>query len=617
MTAYLSPGVYTKETDFSYYVRQISTSTAGMVGVAERGPINQPQLVTSWEQYTNRFGGYTANGYLAYAARSFFDNGGRNLFVNRIAHLSDPTNRASVTARRATTTLRDRRQVAASLTTGTAGNDEITWTATVAGAAGNAITIEVLATGNDSPLTVDVADNAVTIRLATDSGGIPITTVAELRAALAVQASAVILAESEDSGVVAPFAVASLAGGSGAGDTLTVSAASEGSWGDYLEVIASESGRGTGTYDLAVRYRGQQVEVFRDLSMDENAPNHCELAVNGVSAFIVVEDLNPGSNSTDDQPQVGASPLASGDDGLTGLSDQDYIGDPSQHTGLYAFQERDALNMLAVPGVSSSAVIAAGAALAESRRDLMFLVDPPMLLEPLEVIDFRKGEGLYSHAPIQSSYAAMYYPWLKISDPVTGRDRLIPPSGAVAGCYARSDLSAYVWRAPAGIARGRVFNVLGVGYRLSQGEMDALYPEGINPIAVFDDSGVTVWGQRTLWGQSTALDRVNVRRLMIYLEEAISKSSRFVVFEPNNEQTWRAIKRTLNPFLREVQDKGGLAAYRVQCDEDTNPPAVIDRNEIGVRIFVTPVKAAEMVELNFTLTPTGANFQEIYTGNRR
>jgi uncharacterized protein len=194
---------------------------------------------------------------------------------------------------------------------------------------------------------------------------------------------------------------------------------------------------------------------------------------------------------------------------------------------------------------------------------------------------------------------------------MTGKKKLVPPSGAVAGCYARSDQKTQVWYAPAGIDRGRILNALSVAYKTSRGERDVLYPEGVNVIAVFPDTGINIWGQRTLQSQPSAVDRVNVRRLMMYMEEAIAESSRFVVFQPNNPQTWRALLRLIKPFLQNIKDKGGLYDFAVQCDEETNTPAVIDRYELICRVFVKPTKTAEFIELNFIMTDTGASFSEV------
>jgi len=615
MGTYLSPGIYTREVDFSFYVKQISTSSCGMVGVAERGPINKPVLVTSWEQFINKFGSYLQAGYLAYAARAFFDNGGSVLYVNRIAHLTDPTDRNSLTALKAQVVLKDRRVAAASLVTGTVGTDRIAWRAIQPGAAGNAVSVEIVAAGNDTPLSIGVLGQAVTVNLATDGAGDPVSTADQVVAAVvgSPEASALVTAETQDAGIVQAAASANLSGGMDAMDTLKVRAADEGTWGARLSVQVEDGSLDpSGAFNLVVRHKGEVVEVFKDLSMDEAAPNHVELAVNERSDFITVEDLGTASGLPLDRPVIGVFDLSGGDDGLTGLDDTDYSGDPSQHTGFYAFDEIDALNLIMVPGVTTAEVIHAGITYAENRQDLMLLAEAPIHLEPLEAVDFRKGQGMYSHGAFNSSYAALYYPWIEINDPVSGKRKLVPPSGAVAGCYARNDKKTHVWYAPAGVDRGRVFNALSLGYKTSRGERDVLYPEGVNVIASFPDSGINIWGQKTLQSQPSALDRVNVRRLMMFIEEAIAESSRFVVFEPNNPQTWRALIRLINPFMQDIKDKGGLYDFAVQCDEETNTPAVIDRNELVARVFVKPTKTAEFIELNFVLTATGADFKEIF-----
>ena len=395
-------------------------------------------------------------------------------------------------------------------------------------------------------------------------------------------------------------------------DALRIEAVNEGVWGDRLSVSIEDGSLDPAShFNLVVRHKGDVVEVFKDLSMDETLPNHVELAINDRSDFILVQDLAAAMGTPGDRPALGVFTLTGGDNGLTDLADADFIGDPSQHTGLYGFDEIDALNLLMVPGVTTVPVINAGIAYAEGRKDLLFIADMPMHLEPLEAVDFRKGQGMYSHAAFNSSYAALYYPWLEISDPVNSRKKLVPPCGAVAGCIARSDQKTNVWNAPAGIDRGRIFNTLSLAYKTSRGERDVLYPEGVNVIAVFPDTGINIWGQKTLQSQPSAVDRINVRRLMMFMEEAISESSRFVVFEPNHPQTWRALGRLINPFLQDIKDKGGLYDFAFQCDEETNTPAVIDRNEMVARVFVKPTKTAEFIELNFILTSTGADFKEI------
>jgi phage tail sheath protein FI len=390
-----------------------------------------------------------------------------------------------------------------------------------------------------------------------------------------------------------------------------VRAVNEGIWANRIEVQIQNTGI-DGLFNLSVMYKGETVESFNKVSPDESSADFVEIRINGISDYITIHDIwAPVGDLTMGSPRTGIYALSGGTNGLTDMADSDYIGDPSQRTGLYAFDEVDALNLLMVPGVTTVPVINAGITYAESRKDLLFIADAPSMLEPMDVVNFRKGQGTYTHAAFNSSYAALYYPWLEISDPVTARKKQIPPCGAVAGCCARSDQKTHVWWAPAGIDRGRIFNALTVTYKTSRGERDVLYPEGINTIAVFPDTGINIWGQKTLQSQPSAVDRVNVRRLMMYIEEAISESSRFVVFEPNNPQTWRSLERLINPFLQDIKEKGGLYDYAFQCNEETNTPVVIDRNEMVARVFVKPTKTAEFIELNFILTGTGANFSEI------
>jgi len=614
MPEYLSPGIFPRETDFSHYVKHLSTSSAGFIGVAEKGPVNQVGLVTSWEQFVRKYGSYTVAGYLAYAARAFFDNGGNILYVNRIAHYTDITDKTTLTAVKATRTLKDRSGVKASKATGVSGTDEIVWTAVEPGAAGNSITVAIVIAGNDTPLSVAVSGTDITVNAATDGAGTCISTADEVVEAVNADtdASALLVAATSDTGIASAVTQTALEGGVDAQDTLQVRAVNEGTWGDAISVVVSDGTLNPTTeFNLTVTLGGQVVEIFRDLSMDEAAANFVELKVNEKSDYITVLDQTSPTAAPNDRPVLGESGLSGGDDGLAGLTDADYIGDPANHTGLYAFDEIDALNMVAVPGVATAPVIHAGIAYCEGRQDCMLVGECPISLEPLEAVDFRKGQGGYTHAAFNSSYAALYYPWLQISDPVTSQKKLIPPSGAVCGCYARSDQKTHVWYAPAGIDRGRIFNALGLGYKTSRGERDVLYPEGVNVIASFPDSGINIWGQKTLQSQPSALDRVNVRRLMMYMEEAIAESSRFIVFEPNNAQSWRALVRLISPFLQTIKENGGVYDYAVQCDEETNTPAHRDRNEMVCRVFVKPTKTAEFVELNFVLVQTGGSFTEV------
>jgi len=584
------------------------------MGIAEKGPINKPTLVTSWDQFVRKFGSYIAEGYLAYAARAFFDNGGRVLYVNRVVHLMDPALRMPMTAMKAGLMITDRRGAFASLTTGSSPTNRIAWKARNAGTVGNSITVALVKSGNNTPLSVSVTNQAITVNLATDASGNQVSTCAQVVSAVnaSAAASALVSATAVDSGVVAAVAASALSGGLDTMPSMMIFATSEGKWGNNISVETSDGTTNPTTgFNLVVRYKGEAVETFRDLSMDPTSTSYVELVVNERSEYITVDDPSISSDIALRRPLVGTYQLSAGNDGLTGMVDTDYIGSSAGHTGFYAFDEIDDLNILLAPGVTTAPVVTAGVAYAESRKDLLYIAETPVYLEPLDAVNFRKGQGPYSHSAFNSSYAALYYPWLEILDPLTNAKKFIPPTGAVAGCIARSDEKTEVWYAPAGIDRGRVFNVLSLSRNTNRGERDVLYPEGINVIASFPDTGMNIWGQKTLQRQPSSTDRINVRRLMMYVEKAISQSSKFVVFEPNNSQTWRALVRLITPFLRDIKSKGGFYDFRVQCDDETNTAQVIDRNEMVCRVFVKPTKTAEFVELNFILTATGASFREV------
>ena len=285
----LSPGVQTREIDFSYYVKHLSTSSAGMVGVTERGPINQPVLVTSWEQFVNRFGTYIQAGYLAYAARAFFDNGGSVLYVNRIVHLPYPNNRESLTAAKSSVMLRGRGG-AAHKETGTVGTDRIRWFAREGGPLGDNITVEVRVSPDpNSGLTTRTTDqdddpqiHEYQVSLATDGDGNPISTADEVVNLTNALSHGLVYASTDDNGIVQPVPTFNLAGGEPGKDTLRVLAVNEGRWGDEMAVRIEDGARDpANAFKIVVVHAGVDVEIFEDLTMDESTSNHVELAVNG------------------------------------------------------------------------------------------------------------------------------------------------------------------------------------------------------------------------------------------------------------------------------------------------------------------------------------------------
>ena len=267
-------------------------------------------------------------------------------------------------------------------------------------------------------------------------------------------------------------------------------------------------------------------------------------------------------------------------------------------------QDEYDINMLAMPGVLHSihsSVTNAGVDMCEERGDTFFVMD-------LNTVDSSINTAISNVDGLDTNYAAVYYPWVKVLDSSTNKPILVPPSVIVPGAIAASDRIGAEWFAPAGLNRGILGNVIEAKIRLNQSERDDLYNNKINPIATFPQTGVCIWGQKTLQERSTALDRINVRRLLITLKKFIASSSRYLVFEQNTLQTRTRFLNIVNPYLESVQSQQGLYAFRVQMDESNNTPTVIDRNELVGAIYLQPTKTAEFIVLDFNVMPTGATF---------
>jgi len=204
----------------------------------------------------------------------------------------------------------------------------------------------------------------------------------------------------------------------------------------------------------------------------------------------------------------------------------------------------------------------------------------------------------------------MYYPWVKILDATVNKFVWVPPSVVVPGVIAFNDKVAFPWFAPAGLNRGSLNTVADVYTRLTHSERDELYEGKVNPIAVFPNTGVCVWGQKTLQTKPSALDRINVRRLLIKLKKFIASSTKYLVFENNTTATRNRFLNTVNPYLETVQSQQGLYAFKVVMDESNNTPDVVDRNQMKGEIFLQPAKAAEFIIVDFNIMRTGASFEE-------
>lgn len=401
--------------------------------------------------------------------------------------------------------------------------------------------------------------------------------------------------------------------------TLVVSALAHGVWGNYLSV-KSEAGSATGTFRFLIYDNGLLVERFDNLVGEPSLANldtglqYFEDAINAVSKYITVEDTVGNTG----HPVAATYTLSGGVDGLESISEDDFVGTVSGNTrtGLQTLSNAEELdvNVIAVPGVSTAAVVAEMLTISSTRGDCMCLVDPPLGLGMQQVIDWHNGAGVYSdHAALNSSYGALYWPWGKVYDAFNDQYVWTPPAGHVAAVYAYNDAVSEPWFAPAGINRGTVLPILELEFPSSRGDWDFLYGNGnsVNPIVKFPKDGIVIWGQRTLQRKPTALDRVNVRRLILYLRKVLASSIRAFVFEPNDQATWRQFVGVVAPYMESIKARRGVYDYSVVCDETTNTPDLIDQNIMAARIYMKPTKAAEIVQVDLVLTNTGAVFSEI------
>ena len=264
------------------------------------------------------------------------------------------------------------------------------------------------------------------------------------------------------------------------------------------------------------------------------------------------------------------------------------------------------INMLAIPGVVHrlhSSVTTFAKDMVEERQDAFFVMDSV-------AYDDNIATAVSAVQSFDSNYVATYYPWVLIPNRDSSIPVWVPPSVVIPGVISFTDSVAHEWFAPAGLNRGGLSSVLEAKTRLTHTERDDLYEGRINPIASFPGQGVVVFGQKTLQGKPSALDRVNVRRLLISLKKFIASTSRFLVFEQNTTATRNRFLNVVNPFLEDVQSNSGLSAFRVVMDDTNNTPDEIDRNRLIGQIFIQPTRTAEFIVLDFVVQPTGATFPE-------
>ena len=584
----ISPGILTRENDISFVSPAPQAVGAAFIGPTVTGPIEQPTTVTSFGEYTRKFGRTFVSGstsveyFTSLAVKNYFDQGGTTALITRVV-------------------------------SGSAG-----WAAASA--------TPISGSGN-------LAASAV-IGIETIGKGIQYNTVAG--------------GDYTDS------------------DELTNGNLKSGS-ADNIRWEITNVDLNKGTFSLLVR-RGDDnhkskiiLETFSNLSLDPNQDNYIEkqigtattsktsdgtntyLTSNGEfpnrSNYIRVSAVNnktsdylendgitistdPAGNSYTASIPVAASGGFTGATGTNIVNNALFFKDISNATagiqGLIGSDYNDAItilenkdeysfNIISAPGLIHSFATNGATqtdniiSLAENRGDCIAVVDlVPHGTSAVSTVTSEASE-------INSSYASAYWPWVQVGS-ATGKNVYVPASVTIPGVYAFTDGAAAPWFAPAGLVRGGIPTVLQAERKLTRSERDTLYSSNVNPIATFPGQGIAVFGQKTLQKKASALDRVNVRRLLIELKKFVGDQANTLVFDQNTITTRNKFLAAVNPFLDSVVQRQGLYAFRVVMDDTNNTADVIDRNQLIGQIFIQPSKTAEFIVLDFTLEPTGATF---------
>jgi len=392
----------------------------------------------------------------------------------------------------------------------------------------------------------------------------------------------------------------------------------QGTWNNSLSVKVEEVSATDYTFKITVYEEdedGNDIEVeawtvSRQSQLDGYGKQlYLETMINGYSKYIVVADNTSVADTVMPEEQTTALSLAGGSNG-SAVTDSEVV------TGWDKFTNPDVVDVriLINGGYASVAVQQKMKTICESRLDCMAILDMPYseLTSTTSMTTWRETTQNFN-----TSYTALYSPWVKIYDVYSDSVIDVPPSGYVAAQYAYNDYVGEVHMAPAGFNRGQL-NVLGMSNDpFSQGERNVLYEAQINPLQNFRGEGNVIWGQKTQQVKASALDRVNVRRLLIFIEKAVSSALRYYCFEPNSVLTRYKVVAALEEFMDLLAAKGsfqteaGDKGYRILCDATNNTPAIIDRNELHVDIFIKPSRAAEYIQLQAIITRTGASFEEL------
>ena len=565
MAEYLSPGIYVEEFDSGAQPMEgVGTSTAGFVGLAERGPIEGlPQLITNFSDFRRTYGGYLSENefgsyrFLSYAVESFFVNGGSRCYVSRVAP-SDAKCAVGYAPSKASAA--------------------VTFTAKNPGTWGDDIIITATAASKAKAQILEIVDTPDGKRYrAKNSAGFNAGDVVAFDDDGTVQYNKVV--KNQD-------------------NILTLEKDLPDSVVDTN--LLPKKVLTTCEITLEVRYQ-DIVELYENVSFNITAANYIEKMVAKSDLIAVSYEEPAGSDTLPPIEIFGVSSVAltGGSNGsMASISASDFIGTDGgagKRTGIQAFVDNDVVSIMAVPGVTDPNVQLTLVEHCENLASRFAVLDVPK--------DAKKVEDVIAHRDIfDSEYAAMYHPWLKVFDPLDKKNISIPPSGTVLGIYARSDNSRGVQKAPANeVVRACV----GLECQFNKGEQDILNPKGVNLIRAFPGQGIRVWGARTV-SSNPSWKYVNVRRLFIFIEESIKANTSWAVFEPNDEALWIRVRRTISVFLTGLWQGGALAgsaageAFFVNIGRDTMSQDDIDNGRLVCVIGVAPVKPAEFVIFRIT-----------------
>jgi len=573
----VSPGVLAIENDQSFITQGPVTAGAAIIGPTVKGKVGIPTLCTTYSDYLNKFGSTFLSGSQTYsyftsiAAYNYFNNGGTTLLVTRVVGESFTAATSSFI----------------SASDHGAGSPYNT----------NVFVLETLSqgelmnstgpTGSNGTLLSGSADN-FRWEIASSNTGSG-TFYVLIRQGNDTTNSPSIL-ESWGPVSLDPFASNYI----------------EKIIGNQVENVRSDSG------EFFVQLSGSYINQSRYVrvkQVNQTTPNYFDNVGDPKPQYTGSIPLNAsGSFGSATGKNVPTGVVAKyyeniANDNIQGISASAY----TQSISLLANQDAYNYNLLVAPGLVSSFSSPTTTAInlmlntVQSRGDAMTVID---------LVDYGSNITPVATQAIgyNTSYAAAYWPWLQTIDPDTGNQVWVPASVMIPGVYAFNDNVSAPWFAPAGVNRGVLSNVIRTERVLTQGNRDFLYENNVNPIATFPNTGAVVFGQKTLQKKASALDRVNVRRLLIELKNYISQIANTLVFEQNTVTTRNNFLSQVNPYLASVQQQQGLTAFRVVMDETNNPPSVVDQNQLVGQIYLQPTRTAEFIVLDFNVLPTGATF---------